>query len=477
VKRLLPLAIALAVTLLGAVASGQSKEVAQQHFSLGLDLFQARDYRAAIAEFERALQAKGYAVIHYNIGLSYAALDEPVRAAESLEQALSFAPPLKPNLRAPATTELDKQRARIAKVTIACNVEGAAVTFRGDTVGDTPIATAVQVPAGQHVLHALAQGYAPHYQEINVGPGATVNVNIELHTSDKTPATIAVKTKLPGARLYVDDQLVGVTPLDITKLPVEPGARRVELRREGYVTAQKTLTLAERAEAEIVLEPEEDAAAISQSGGTLKLDLAQPDAAVYLNGTLREVTAQGIRLASGPHSLRLERTGHAPVEQQVLVPSGGTITTAIDLPLLPETRAARLSEAESDRTAGIALTIAGSVLTAAGIGVLIWNAASFDPSKPDPKQVQEDCHVSHNWQPEYDDLCIGIGEDAEKDRDLVTGLYAGSAIAIAAGSAGIIAGVVYLTTGEDPDLFRIPLGDELATLHLDPSFVGVTGTF
>lgn len=99
---------------------------ARQRYQRGLQLFNEANYEAARVEFERAYQLAPSYKILYNIGLCYEQLGDYVQAQSTLQRYLEIgANEISEERRAEVAKELAQIRPRIAKVTIRTNVPGA----------------------------------------------------------------------------------------------------------------------------------------------------------------------------------------------------------------------------------------------------------------------------------------------------------------------------------------------------------------
>lgn len=101
----------------------------------------------------------------------------------------------------------------------------------------------------------------------------------------------------PGARVYLDQQAVGVTPLEIGGLST--GRQyRIRVQQEGYREWAQPILLEQAERREI-------RATLDRAFGTLNIN-AIPWAEVHWEGRLQGVTPLiGIRLPAGSHRLRV----------------------------------------------------------------------------------------------------------------------------------------------------------------------------
>ncbi len=137
---------------------------------------------------------------------------------------------------------------------------GATVTVEGVDRGQTPLSLR-DVPYGVHRVEIEAPGYEPQTREVTVSAEATVAaIRVELAPGSGQPAAVApppeqaersplpvpaaagaddgtvgsvlVESRPPGARVVIDGEPAGTTPIVVTDLP--PGQREVRIERDGY---------------------------------------------------------------------------------------------------------------------------------------------------------------------------------------------------------------------------------------------------
>jgi hypothetical protein len=378
---------ALAVTIgsvpLAALAEGKpstdARAEARSRFDGGLALFEDGNNAAALAEFQRAYDLIPNAVVLFNIGLVYAAMNRPAESAEALQKVLKEPGGLTPDVIARANQTLSQQLGRIAEITIECNVPA---TIEVDNVeaAKAPLAGPLKLAGGSHIVGAIAAGYTPQRKQVTVAGGSKSSLQFALTPMEGTLAHLALKSRLPGADVKLDGELVGHTPLT-SSLTLMPGKHKIELSRSGYHAASTELSLGDGASGEVTLEPEEDRSVINRIGGDLKLVITETDAVVTLDGTSRGPYTASLRLAPGPHHLLVERGGFRPLERDVDVSSGQTTVVPIALDPTPEMRELYVSRARTQQTWGFISLGSGLILAGGGVGYLVYNASAKDEAR------------------------------------------------------------------------------------------------
>ncbi len=201
---------------------------------------------------------------------------------------------------------------------------GAEVLLDGERKGKTPVVINA-LPAGRYKIDILLEGYLPHTEEVDLkGLGKENHLKAELLPAW---AEVSFTSRPENAELYVDDTLIGQTPLTTN---IMQGQHTASVRRRGYKQWQRTLKVtageAQRFD-EITLAPA-DATVVLQS---------KPSAAsVTVDGNYQGLTP--IEFAVTPDTtarISLFKQGYKPAAHTVKLASGEqkhvTITLAARL--------------------------------------------------------------------------------------------------------------------------------------------------
>ncbi|HLK37930.1 MAG TPA: PEGA domain-containing protein [Polyangiaceae bacterium] len=429
---------------------------ARDRFDRGLRMFNAGDNSGALAEFLRAYEITGNVVVLYNLGLVYAQMGRAAEATDALDRVLGSPGALSPERQALAKRTRDEQAARIAEVIVTTSVDGAAIEVDGVEVGKTPLAQPLRVTSGSHVVGASAPGYSPQRKEVTIASGEKQSVAIDLVPTQARLAHLAVKTHVPGADLFVDNQRIGVTPL-AASIPLDPGVHAVELRRAGYKTAGTSVALGNGASGEVSLDPEEDPSASARDAGLLSLDMTETQAVVTIDGRSRGVYGAALRLPSGPHHLLVERGNFEPVERDVAVAPGQTAVVRVALEPTPEYRAQFVSRTTAQRTYGWIATVGGAVILGGGIGLVAYDAGqrSHYGGIVGSFNLQSGTHSGQVCDPAqdfttYQQNCLvpKAAAQSKVDDANMRDYFGWSAVGV--GGAAIVVGAILLLTDDDP---------------------------
>ena len=175
---------------------------------------------------------------------------EPVGVVED-EPALVVVPPPAPPARSPTTTAGAVEPSRgpepdtttvaetgVGWVLVRTSPTGADVSVDGVDRGRTPLSLS-DVSFGAHQVDVRRDGYETQTREVRLSaaaPVAPVGVALEPVSAGSARSvnlgSMLVDSRPPGARVVLDGNLVGTTPVVVPDIAV--GTHRVSLEREGY---------------------------------------------------------------------------------------------------------------------------------------------------------------------------------------------------------------------------------------------------
>ncbi len=195
-----------------------------------------------------------------------------------------------------------------AQLDVTSSPDGAEVRINGILAGDTPIRIE-EVQAGEADVKVSKRGYKPYQARMTFEATKPYKINAEL---EALPSGLTVMTTPEGARIQIDNKVVGQSPITLENL--KEGPLEVTASLEGYDTVTKN----------IYLEPDINDSVeftLAKNSGTLVIDTEPASVQLYVNGKLLATTqpkggsdslSQPVRvtLKSGKdHTIQLVREG------------------------------------------------------------------------------------------------------------------------------------------------------------------------
>jgi tetratricopeptide (TPR) repeat protein len=173
--------IVLSLLTMAAPVFADASDEAKSRFGRGVELYKEGDYRAALIEFRRAHElAPNYKVL-YNIGQASLELSDYAGAFSAFRRYLDEGKTDVPaDKRKLVEGEIGKLEARVARVTVKTDVEGAEITIDDVAVGKTPLAEPVLVSAGRRRIAVVRSGVPAASRVVDLAGGDKPTVLFEV---------------------------------------------------------------------------------------------------------------------------------------------------------------------------------------------------------------------------------------------------------------------------------------------------------
>ncbi len=216
------------LTLSCGIALAEEPDAARSHYQAGQRLYDEGRYEEAIVEYEAGYRLKEHPNVLYNIALAYERLLDYPKSVTYFELFLAEAPADAPfrNVVENRLRVLRNLPARISISTIPEHVH-ARLTGNGKTFdGETP--HVFKVPAGKYEVELSQNAWETEHHTVQVEIGQPVFYQYRLKRSTNQ---ITIFTRPRGARVFIDDKLVGETPF---AEPVEVGKHKLLLEHPDY---------------------------------------------------------------------------------------------------------------------------------------------------------------------------------------------------------------------------------------------------
>ena len=445
----------LAVLALSGLARAQtptSPEAvaeARQRFQRGVDLYEERNYTAAMVEFQRAYELTRNPAVLYNISATHELSGHMVEALDAMLEYERLAPrDAVTARRAEVDAALARIRRSIATLVLRVEAEGLTLLVDGLPRSVSEARTGLRVSAGRHRVTLSAPHYQTREEEFDISGGNSATI-----TEGLVPerAFFTVECNVPAAEIVVDGSVVGTTPVT-SPLPLAEGTHHVVVRRAGYTpyeTDVNAVGAGARVRATLAwadnLSPDTSA--------RFRVRANEDHLLAIVDG--RRVGADGRDLVPpGRHVLRVERSDFISEEREVDLPAGQETVVRMWLQPTPAYRDAYMSTVRRARVAGW-LTFAVGALVAGGGGA--WfavNEGTFTQNQTrynDALRAADMCRTNPG--------CTTLPtlertrDNAQVDFNNSEYFRYGAIATMAAGGITAIVGVVLLATGPSGSRF------------------------
>jgi hypothetical protein len=382
------------------------------------------DQQARIGRLSVTTTPDGAHVEVDNVEVAVTPLTAPIRISEGSHiigaVAEGYAPSRKEVViagNADAALHLDlvlTQGKQLANLTVR-GTAGAEVRVDNEVLGKTPLETSLTLVAGHHAVDLRRPGYSPAHREVDVGEGATGEIQVDLAVDPSQlgteGATLALDASEPGADVTVDGEHKGVyrEPLRLPR-----GPHHLTVMAAGFIPVDRNVDL-DPGQTNVV---------------RVQLEPTPEKRAQVMSNARFHKTWGWIGVASG-----------------AVIAGGGVALVAIG------------SSQQSDATK----TITG---------------LNLKTTKNTPPCDHKSAYAAEDGQPAGQDgsyLCDTAFSDAQNKYDSAKGLITGGYVGIGVGGALLVTGVVLLLTGEDSDRFDHPESHSLGRKSQGPSFAMVPG--
>jgi ribosomal protein S5 len=173
----------------------------------------------------------------------------------------------------------------VGNISVSSLPTGAAVLLDGITTGTTTPTIIENVTSGSHIVLLRMAGYRDYTGSVTVSDNATSTVLATLAASPTSPNSISVFSNPTGAKVYINNNLRGQTPLTLGS--VLNGDYRVVIQYTGYSDWSQNITVNNN-----VQTVNATLTAISATNGNIVLESNPSNADVYLNTCSREKPQQ-----------------------------------------------------------------------------------------------------------------------------------------------------------------------------------------
>ena len=177
---------------------GEASDAGRDHFNRGVALFREGDYRAALVEFRRAYEVSHNYRALYNIGQTEFEVQDYAGARSSFQRYLAEGgAEIEAGRRADVEADIKKLAARVARIEIKTNTEGADILVDDVVIGQAPLQEPLLVSAGRRKITVQKGALPPVTRFVDLAGGDASSVTINLAAAE--PPARAVVAPAPVA--------------------------------------------------------------------------------------------------------------------------------------------------------------------------------------------------------------------------------------------------------------------------------------
>ena len=301
--------------------SEATKQQAKIHFTRGLKLLREEAWSPALAEFLRSRDLYPTRVATMNAGIALRKLQRYDEALDMFETLLrDFEVP--DDDRQAAQIQIAELRTRVGTIDIVGAEPGASIVISSIDRGEYPPVKPIRVPAGNHVVRVVKDGFEPFESRVDVAGGEIASVKVDMAKLTDSGELRVVERSGKKLDVVVDGVIMGLSPWQGR---VGVGDHVVLLRGPGKVgaqPAQATVSSGEVTTLTLVAE---------ELGSQLRVDPTPPGATVFIDGV---DVGNGVwlgRLKQGGHKVLVKAEGFLDGERNVTLAPGQRETVAVEL--------------------------------------------------------------------------------------------------------------------------------------------------
>ena len=192
-SRLLVVVAALAAAASAAAQepTDAQMETARAHFERGVELVGQEKWEEALVEFTASVDAMPTAPGLLNVGLCQRRLERNLDAQRTFERFMSeFGSTAEEVDRQDVQTQLGELRGELGRILVEVDA-GAELTVDERPAGTAPLADAIFVEPGEHLVVARLAGCEPVSERVAVAAGEEATVRLELAPATTDRSTVA----------------------------------------------------------------------------------------------------------------------------------------------------------------------------------------------------------------------------------------------------------------------------------------------
>lgn len=221
--------------------SPEVREEARRLFEQGVQALEESRFSDAANLLARSLELRDSPPARYNRALALRGAGRYIEAIEEVERYLPLATERRhAETRAQAEIMLTELRGYLGRARVEITGGAERVEIDGEVAASEDGVIELTRDPGPLRVVASREGYSPVSQEVEVGRGGSVTVQLDASESP-LPATLDVSVDPETAAIHMDGNMLG---LGSAHLELDPGSYHLELSAEGYLPEERDVSLA-----------------------------------------------------------------------------------------------------------------------------------------------------------------------------------------------------------------------------------------
>jgi hypothetical protein len=290
----------------------QLTENARKAWDAAKQLAEAKDYKGALVELQRAYELSNNPRILFNVGALEKLLTHYARAVDAWEKELrEGAGKLSPSEAGEARSSIAIVQQFVTTIDVTANETDATLFIDDYPVGKTPFGAPVKIDVGKRTVRLSKEGFVDAVQTIDVASGARTPLTFTLEPKNRTALVSVTVGGAPSATVFIDGKDMGPAPFK-GELPAE--RHTIEARSPGYVTVGQTVDVLYKQPMSLVL-------SLSQERHEGRLKVTAPEGAEIAldEHKVGSGTWEGVVSTTGGHQLVVTRPGFQTYSTEVFV--------------------------------------------------------------------------------------------------------------------------------------------------------------
>ena len=219
-------------------------------------------------------------------------------------------------------TEEKQQVPTRASIEISSIPDGAELYYKGKKIGQSPYKQE-SVKPGFKLIRLEKEGYESRWLQFSAKAGEAVNIEERL---DPVKASIMITSNPTRSSVVIDGDIKGETPLVIHHLPF--GEYKAEINAHGYSSKTVSWTVNNSRPQRVNID-------LDSNTGFIEVISDPEGARVYIDNKAFGVTPVREEVEEGKHSIRIEKVGYEPYEQNVSIARGSEKRVGSNLKIKP----------------------------------------------------------------------------------------------------------------------------------------------